>query len=164
MIYGIQTAGMLPLLRDLFSKPLQPGSPAPPFELPDQDGRLVRLDDLRGGNVLLVFYPGDNTPGCRRQLCELRDRADLLLAKRTQVLGINPQGPGSHRRFRERNGYSFPLLVDAGKAVCRQYRAAGPIIRRTVYLIDRDGIIRFAERGKPNPERVLAALEHRSEG
>jgi peroxiredoxin Q/BCP len=150
---------MFQVLRDLFSKPLRPGTVAPPFELPDQDGKPVHLESLRGGNVLLVFYPGDSTPGCRRQLCELRDRADLLLARRTQVLGINPQGAGSHRRFRERNGYPFPLLVDAGKAVCRLYRTAGPVTRRTVYLIDPDGIIRFAERGKPDPERVLAALD-----
>lgn len=150
---------MLQPLRAWFGKPLPPGTPAPPFELPDQDGKPVRLVDLRGGNVLLVFYPGDNTPGCRRQLCELRDRWDLLLSRHTQVLGINPQGPDSHRSFRGRNRYPFPLLVDQGKEVCRRYRAAGPITRRTVYLIDREGIIRFAERGSPSPERVLAALD-----
>ena len=144
---------------DLFAKPLPAGTPAPPFELPDQDGCIIRLAAFRGRNLILVFYPGDNTPVCRRQLCELRDRDAWLREQNVQVLGINSQNAASHRDFRDRNAYPFPLLVDARQQVSRLYRAAGLMMtRRTVYLVNRDGIIAFSERGKPEPERILAAL------
>jgi peroxiredoxin Q/BCP len=143
----------------LFRKPLPVGAEAPDFTLPDQDGHPVTLCRLRGGNVVLVFYPGDETPVCRRQLCEFRDRWDQVRARGAVVLGINPQSAASHLGFRARHELPFPLLVDKGQTVALSYNASGLFPRRTVYLIGRDGRIRYSRRGKPPVEEVLAAAE-----
>src|SRR6202000_3522343 len=79
-----------PLMIDLFPQPLAPGSSAPDFELPDQDGSLVTLASLKGRNVVLVFYPADDTSVCTKQLCEFRDRWPLVQARNTMVFGVNP--------------------------------------------------------------------------
>jgi len=141
----------------LFSVPLAVGTAAPDFSLPDAAGNPVSLSDFRGRNVVLVFYPGDDTPVCRRQLCEFRDNWKEAEARAVQVLGINPQSSGSHARFGEKYSFPFPLLVDAGQNVAARYHAAGLLVRRTVYLIGPDGVIRYARRGKPPVQEVLAA-------
>ncbi len=146
------------MLSWLFSDPLPAGSPAPDFELPDDAGRAVKLSALRGKPVVLVFYPGDNTPVCTRQLCEFRDDWAKLRKRGVRIFGVNPQSAQSHERFREKYKLPFPLLVDRGQKVADLYRAGGIIVKRTVYLIGADGLILFARRGKPNPEEVLAAL------
>ena len=143
----------------LFSDPLPVGAPAPPFTLPDQDGRPVSLSELRGKNVVLVFYPGDDTPVCRKQLCEFRDRWSLAQSKNALVFGVNPQGIRSHAAFSRKYNFPFPLLVDKGQQVAALYKASGLWIKRTVYLIGKSGVIRYAKRGKPAPEEVLAAAE-----
>lgn len=145
------------MLSWLLSDPLPVGTPAPDFTLPDQDGRRVVLSSLRGKNVVLVFYPADETPGCRKQLCEFRDDWKSVAAKNAVVFGVNPGSAKSHRDFKERQSYPFPLLVDSGQEVAKRYSCGGLIVKRTVYLIDPGGIIRFAQRGKPAPEEVLAA-------
>jgi peroxiredoxin Q/BCP len=142
----------------LFSKPLAVGAAAPNFTLPDENGNTVTLSALRGQPVLLVFYPGDSTPGCTRQLCQLRDRWDEVRARGVALFGVNPQGPQSHRKFRERYALPFPLLVDRGRKVASLYNASGIIVKRTVYLVGPDGTLRFARRGMPRPEEVLEAL------
>lgn len=142
---------------DWFTDPLPPGDDAPDFTLPDQDGKQVTLSALRGKNVVLVFYPGDETTICRKQLCEFRDQWPSVQSKNTVVFGVNPQSAESHAKFRNNRAFPFPLLVDKGKHVAELYRAAGFIVRRTVYLIGPDGRIRFARRGKPLPEEVLKA-------
>src|SRR4051812_10778429 len=147
------------MLEWLFSVPLPVGSAAPDFTLSDDAGRQVSLASLRGKWVMLVFYPRDNTPGCTRQLCQLRDNWDRLQSKRIQVFGVNPQDPESHAGFRAKYKLPFPLLVDKGGKVARLYNASGLVIKRTVYLIGEDGKIRFARRGMPSPDEVLAALE-----
>ena len=95
------------------------GAAAPGFSLPDQDGNLVSLADLHGRNVVLVFYPGDDTTVCRKQLCEFRDRWPNVKEKNTVMFGVNPQGPASHARFREKFQFPFPLLVDRGQKWAR---------------------------------------------
>lgn len=141
----------------LFSDPLGVGDAAPDFTLPDQEGNPVTLSKLRGQNVVLVFYPGDDTTVCRRQLCEFRDRWPLAQSKNTVVFGVNPQGAASHTRFQSKRNLPFPLLVDKGGKTARLYHAGGLIVKRTVYLIGPDGTIRYARRGKPQPEEVLGA-------
>jgi peroxiredoxin Q/BCP len=141
----------------LFSDPLPPGTKAPDFSLPDEAGRTVRLSQLKGRNVVLVFYPGDDTPGCTKQLCEFRDDWKEARSRRVEVFGVNPQGAPSHEKFRRKYKLPFPLLVDHGQKVAALYRANGLIVKRTVYLIGPDGVIRFARRGKPVPEEVLEA-------
>ena len=144
-----------------FSDPLPVGTPAPDFTLPDDAGNEVRLSALRGRNVVLVFYPGDNTPGCTRQLCQLRDSWEAARVRGVAVFGVNPQSATSHDSFRRRYSLPFPLLVDAGRKVASLYNANGIIVKRTVYLVGPDGTIRFARRGMPSPQEVLAAAEAR---
>lgn len=140
----------------LFSQPLAVGTPAPDFTLPDQDGKVVTLAGLKGHNVVLVFYPADDTSVCTKQLCEFRDRWPLVQQKNAVVFGMNPGK--KHRQFREKYELPFSLLFDPGQKVGASYRARGLVVpRRTVYLIGPDGTIRYARRGKPEPEEVLAA-------
>jgi peroxiredoxin Q/BCP len=143
----------------LFSDPLPVGSKAPEFSLPDDTGAIRTLTSLRGKNVVLVFYPGDDTPTCRKQLCEFRDRWDQATMRNVVVYGVNPQSAGSHQDFRVKYKFPFPLLVDKGQQVGALYHTNGLIVKRTVYLIGPDGTILYAKRGKPAPEEVLAAAK-----
>ena len=147
------------MLSWLWSDPLPVGSKAPDFTLPDEGGHGVTLTRLRGKNVVLVFYPGDDTMVCRKQLCEFRDAWQSAQEKNTVVFGVNPQGAASHGRFREKYHFQFPLLVDEGQKVAALYHANGLFIKRTVYLVGPDGVIRYGKRGKPEPQEVLAAAK-----
>ena len=140
----------------LFSDPLPLGVPAPDFSLPDQDGNSVSLSALRGRNVVLVFYPGDDTTVCRRQLCEFRDAWADTEHKNTLVFGVNPQNARSHAKFIDKCRLPFRLLVDRGQRMGALYKTKGLMVKRTVYLIGPDGIVRFAERGTPDPGYVLS--------
>lgn len=142
----------------LFSDPLPAGMPAPEFSLPDDSGETVTFSALRGHGVVLVFYPGDDTPGCTKQLCQFRDSWDSVRQRGVSLYGVNPQSPASHGRFRQKFHFPFPLLVDRGQKVAALYHANGLIVKRTVYLIGGDGVIRFARRGMPKPSEVLASI------
>jgi peroxiredoxin Q/BCP len=120
----------------LFSDPLKAGDDAPAFALPDQDGMIVSLESLSGRNVVLVFYPADETTICTRQLCEFRDHWAAAQAKNTVVLGVNPAGPQKHAAFREHHRFPFPLLVDKGQQTAAKYHANG-LIREKDRLSDR---------------------------
>ena len=141
----------------LFSDPLPTGSPAPDFTALDDAGHTISLSALRGKNVVLVFYPGDETPGCTKQLCDLRDHWELAKSRNVEVFGVNPAGAEKHGRFRRKFGFPFPLLVDRGQQIAKMYHANGLIVKRTVYLIGPDVVIRFARRGMPTVAEVLAA-------
>jgi thioredoxin-dependent peroxiredoxin len=139
--------------------PLPLGSKAPDFTLPTDSGKMVRLSELRRKNVILVFYPGDDTLICRKQLCEFRDAWPDMRGHNVLVFGVNPQSAESHREFRERNKFPFPLLVDESQRVAALYNSDGGMVNRTVYLIGPSGLIRYARRGMPKPEEVLAAAQ-----
>jgi len=142
----------------LFSSPLAVGTVAPDFSVPDQDGNRVTLSALRDKNVILVFYPADDTSGCTKQLCEFRDNWAAVTAKNAVVFGVNPARSRTHQKFREKYQFPFPLLIDEHQKIAKLYesnRWLGP--KRTVYLIGPDGKIRYAKRGKPSPAEVLAA-------
>ena len=121
----------------------QPGDPAPDFELPGTDGPF-RLSEHRGERVVLLFYPGDETPTCTRQFCSYRDRADEMAQLDATVVGISAQGLDSHERFRANHGLTVPLLADEDKAVAKAYGVAVPVVgaRRAVFVIDADGVVR----------------------
>ena len=139
----------------LFSDPLPVGTLAPDFSLHDDSGGVVKLSALRGSTVVLVFYPGDDTPGCTKQLCQFRDHWSEARARGVEVFGVNPQSARSHDKFREKFRFPFPLLVDQSQKVAALYHANGLIVRRTVYRIGPDGVIGFARRGTPRVEEVL---------
>lgn len=124
---------------------LKPGSAAPDFALPDQDGRERRLAALLAdGPLILYFYPADFTPGCTKEACDLRDLHAGILAAGLRVAGVSPQSPDSHRKFRERYGLPFLLLSDEDKRVIRAYDVDGPLgygVRRATFLVEGDGRI-----------------------
>ncbi len=118
---------------------------APPFALPDQHGRVIRLDELLAcGPLVLYFYPRDFTPVCTAQACTFRDRSGELGTAGVQVVGVSAQGRATHERFTTRHHLGFPLLSDPDRSVARAYRATalGSLIpRRVSYLIDATGVI-----------------------
>jgi len=136
------------------------GTRAPAFSLQDQNGKVFKLEDLRGKkNVVLVFYPGDNTPVCTSQLCAIRDDFADFEKLGVAVFGINPQSAESHRSFVEKQHFPFPLLVDSDKKILAAYGTKGLMTKRTVYGIDKDGGIVFAQRGVPKTDEILAAFQ-----
>jgi peroxiredoxin Q/BCP len=148
------------LMTWLFADPLAVGAPAPDFTAQDQDGQTVTLSKLRGKNVVLVFYPADETPTCTTQLCEFRDRWPKVQEKNTVVFGVNPGSAEKHRKFKANRSFPFPLLVDTDQKIAKLYQSdAWFVPKRTVYLIGKDGKIRYAKRGKPAPDEVLQSAE-----
>jgi thioredoxin-dependent peroxiredoxin len=119
------------------------GDSAPGFELAGTGGRTYRLSDYRGGNLILAFYPGDFTVVCTRQFCSYRDQDERLQAMDAELLGISPQSVDSHERFTSEFELTVPLLADEDRAVARAYGvAAGRLVRRAIFLIDAEGIVR----------------------
>ena len=117
---------------------------APEFELPGTGGRTYRLSDYRGGKVVLAFYPGDFTAVCTKQFCSYRDEGGRLDKIGADVLGISPQSVDSHERFTEEKRLNVPLLADEDKAVAKAYGvAAGPLIRRSIFVVDEEGRIGY---------------------
>lgn len=99
------------------SKELREGDQAPDFELPATGGRRVRLSDLRGKNVVLYFYPADDTPGCTREACSFRDNLPKFGKLDAVVLGVSTDSLDSHKRFADKYSLNFTLLSDEGKSV-----------------------------------------------
>jgi thioredoxin-dependent peroxiredoxin len=119
------------------------GDPAPDFELPGTGGSSYRLADYRGRKLVLAFYPGDFTPVCTRQFCSYRDESERLGAIDAEILGISPQSVDSHERFMREKSLSVPLLADEDRKVARAYGiVAGPLVRRSIFVIDEEGVIR----------------------
>ena len=117
------------------------GDRAPDFTLPSTEGSISLAERLASQTVLLVFYPGDDTPVCTRQLCDYSDHMAVFADLGVDVLAVNPQSLESHERFARKHGLSFPLLSDTDKSVCRSYGAVGLLgmTRRALVLIGKDG-------------------------
>ncbi len=146
------------------------GQPAPDFVLPGTDGtpeghRDYSLAEFAGRPVVLVFYPGDNTPVCTRQLNSYSSDIDAFREVDAQVLAISPQTVESHDSFSsDQGGFAFPLLADTDKAVGKQYGILGPVgfYRRSIFVVDANGVVRHAHRAvaglwfRPTDELVAA--------
>jgi thioredoxin-dependent peroxiredoxin len=132
------------------------GDKAPGFTLPGTGGKDYSLADYAGQPVVLVFYPGDDTPVCTRQLNSYNDDMSEFQGVGAQVLGISSQDVASHEQFSAKHGFSFPLLADVDKRVAGQYGTLGPLgfPRRSVFVVDADGVIRYAH-------RAIAGLTYR---
>lgn len=124
------------------------GDQAPDFTLPGTGGRDYSLAEYRGHPVVLVFYPGDDTPVCTKQLNSYNDDLEQFSEMNAQVLGISAQDVSSHDAFSGKHGFEFPLLADSDKAVAGLYGTLGPIgfPRRSVFIVDGDGVVRYAHR------------------
>lgn len=120
------------------------GDRAPDFELEGTDGTF-RLSDHRGERVVLLFYPGDNTPVCTRQFCSYRDNAEDVGQLDATVVGISAQSLDSHAAFTAKHGLNVPLLADVECDVAKAYGAHAPVIgtRRSVVIVDEEGVIRY---------------------
>lgn len=124
------------------AKKPQVGEAAPDFELTGTGGSF-RLSDHRGERVVLLFYPGDNTPVCTKQFCSYRDRADDFAGLHATVVGISSQDLASHQSFTEKHGLSVPLLADVDGTVAAKYGAHGRLgTKRAVVVVDEDGVVR----------------------
>ena len=127
---------------------IAPGQPAPDFALESDTGDTVRLSDLRGGPVVVYFYPKDETSGCTKQACDIRENWGEFEELGATVLGISPDSAESHAGFRSNHKLPFPLLVDSDHAVAETYGAWGEKknygrtymgIIRSGFVIDADG-------------------------
>jgi peroxiredoxin Q/BCP len=127
---------------------LSVGDPAPDFELPGTGGRTYALADYRGLPVVLVFYPGDDTPVCTAQLNSYTAEIGRFDGLGAQLLAISPQDVESHEHFSQEFGFAFPLLADTEREVAQAYGVLGPLgfYRRSVFVVDGAGIIRYAHR------------------
>jgi len=124
--------------------PMQVNEKAPDFTLNDADGKPFNLRQNAGDRLLLVFYPGDNTPVCTKQLCDYRDGIEAFAELGVTVVGISPDDAESHQRFREKHKLPFVLLSDPELAVAEQYDCKALIgMKRGVFLLDEGQIVRY---------------------
>jgi len=150
---------------------IEPGQTAPDFELPDQDGNPVRLSDLRGGLVVLYFYPKADTPGCTTQACGIRDHRADYDAMGATVLGVSPDPVKAVKKFHDKQALNFTLLADEDHAVCDAYgvwaeksmygKTYWGALRAT-FIIDASGTIAHVipkASPKTHDDEVLKALE-----
>ena len=131
------------------------GEQAPTFEALTQGGRPLQLADYKGRKVALYFYPKDDTPGCTKQACNLRDNYDDLLSRGIAVLGVSPDNVASHDKFAQKHALPFPLIADPDRAILQAYGVWGQKnmygrifmgVKRTTFLIDEEGVIRHVFR------------------
>ena len=150
---------------------LAPGDKAPVFSLPDQDGKKVSLKDFAGKQVVLYFYPKDDTPGCTKEACQFNDNLHAFNKAGVPVLGVSADGAEKHQAFRSKYGLTFPLLTDAEHEVGEAYGAWGEktlygkksigVIRST-FLIGPDGQIArpwYHVKADGHAAKVLAEIE-----
>lgn len=144
---------------------LHPGDVAPAFRLSDEQGNIVSLADFKDkAPVVLIFYPGDMTPGCTMQLCSIRDEWQEFKDKGIQVFGVNGGSEKSHKKFKEMHKLPYPLLIDENKKTSEAYDALFSffgikIIRRTVFGIDKNGTVRYMKRGMPKTSDILKGIQ-----
>ncbi len=132
------------------------GDVAPDFSLPATGDEEISLSTFAGRPVVIVFYPGDDSPVCTKQLNSYNDGLNEFESLDAQVLAISSQGLVSHEAFSRKYGLNFPLLADSEKQVATEYGVLGPLgfPRRSVFIIDREGVIRYAH-------RALSGLSYR---
>lgn len=132
------------------------GDRAPDFTLPGTGGESFSLADFLGKPIVLVFYPGDDTAVCTKQLNAYNDGLSQFRDLDAQIVGISAQDVSSKEAFSAKHGFEFPLLADVDKEVAAAYGTLGPIgfPRRSIFIIDREGIIRYAH-------RAIAGLTYR---
>ena len=149
------------------SNKLNINEPAPDFMLKDGNGDEWRLSDHRGKVVVLLFYPGDETPVCTSQMCSVRDRWDDYLATGAEVVGISSDSVESHKKFSEHHNLPLRLLSDSERTAAKLYGALSLIpgrVARSVFVIDANGILRYSDVRpiglfKPKDDATIAAIK-----
>ena len=150
---------------------LKEGQKAPQFTGVDQDGNKVSLADYKGKKIALYFYPEDDTPTCTVQACNLRDRYDLLKKEGFTVIGVSPDDPEKHQKFREKFDLPFTLLSDPKHIIINKYGVWGEKnlygrkymgLHRTSFVIDEKGVISkifLRPKNKAHAEEIMASLK-----
>ena len=146
----------------VYPEMLREGALTPEWSLQDQDGKWHPTNPGRW--AILVFYPSDDTPGCTLQLQAFQRYAERLNELDVSLYGVNHADANSHAAFANKCDIGFPLLVDRGGSVSQQFRCSLPLpygvrIIRSVYLVDPEGKVRFANRGAPSPETIIRRIE-----
>jgi len=144
----------------------QEGQTAPDFALQDGEGAQWRLSDQRGKVVVLLFYPGDETPICTRQMCSVRDRWEDYVATGAEVVGVSTNTVESHKNFTQHHDLPLRLLADVDQKVANSYGAQSLIpgkVARSVFVIDANGIIRYRDVRplglfRPKDDDIIAAI------
>lgn len=148
---------------------LTAGDKAPLFTLKNQDGDSVSLKDLKGEKVVLYFYPKDDTPGCTKQACNIRDNSKVLKKHKINVLGISMDDEASHTAFIKKYKLNFPLLADPKKKAIDKYGVWAEKnlygnkfmgIKRTTFLINEDGKIHHIIKGVKTAEQTEQILKY----
>jgi thioredoxin-dependent peroxiredoxin len=123
---------------------LKEGDIAPDFKLLSDAGQWIKLSDFKGKNVVLYFYPKDQTSGCTKEACNMRDNLPRITAENTVVLGVSVDNVTSHKAFKEKEKLNFILLADTAKAVSKQYSGLNPLgwAKRVTFIIDKKGVIK----------------------
>jgi len=141
-------------------------STAPDFTLKDGDGNDWRLSDQHGRVVVLLFYPGDETPVCTRQMCSVRDNWEEYQRTGAEVVGVSTDSVESHQKFTEHHGLPLRLLADTDGKVHKAYNASSWLpgrSARAVFVVDSEGIIRYRKVEtvslfRPSDEEIIAAI------
>ena len=129
-------------------KTVDVGDLAPDFTLPGTSNKSYSLSQFRGQTVVLVFYPGDDTLVCTKQLCAYNNELSQFSNVNAQILAISAQDVASHEAFSTKQGYKFPLLSDTDKTVASLYSVVGlfGLPKRSVFVVDANGVIKYAHR------------------
>jgi peroxiredoxin Q/BCP len=129
-------------------KTVDVGDLAPDFTLPGTSNKSYSLSQFRGQTVVLVFYPGDDTLVCTKQLCAYNNELSQFSNVNAQILAISAQDVASHEAFSAKQGYKFPLLSDTDKTVASLYSVVGlfGLPKRSVFVVDANGVIKYAHR------------------
>jgi thioredoxin-dependent peroxiredoxin len=145
----------------------EPGQPAPPFSLESDTGETVTLESLRGTPTVIYFYPKDDTPGCTKQACGIRDSWAEFGRIGARVIGVSPQDAASHRKFKEKYGLPFPLLADTQHRMAEDYgvwvekKNYGRVymgVERSTFVVDADGRLAAVKRRVKPDEHTAWAL------
>ncbi len=152
-------------------KVLNVGDKIPFFKTKDMDGHAITTQDMIGAPLVLFFYPKDETPGCTKQVCSIRDSIDQFKQNDVLIVGISPDSNDSHKKFIKNHQLNFPLLSDEGFELCHKFGVVKEKIvegkkfigiQRTTFFIDRDGVIQWIERPvnvEGHTERLSAAVQ-----
>ena len=150
---------------------LKIGNKAPGFKGVDENGKDVSLSDFKGKNIILFFYPKDNTPGCTNEACNLRDNYNMWIKKGYDVIGVSPDSQQSHQKFINKHNLPFTLISDPDKVIIKLFGAWGPKklygreyegLLRTTFVIDENGIITYIfekVKTKDHTNQILDTIE-----
>lgn len=142
------------------SKKIKAGDTIPAFELPDENGQTVRIEDFRGKPLVIYFYPKDDTPGCTKEACSFRDQFGDFTDEGVVVFGISADSPADHMAFKRKYSLPFSLLSDQSNAVRKLFGVPGDLFGlipgRVTYIVDAEGVVRHVFNSQINAAKHVS--------